>query len=114
MGNRRIATRRNARYRLRKMKGRAMAKHRRRGIAAGIALASHRWAQFDDLKHGILLLLGAWIAYFVLVELFIHTLNRITVPVMGIPLSALLAAQGCAFLFLGALYVLARRRRGPA
>jgi hypothetical protein len=66
---------------------------------------------FDGFKSGILLLLGAWIAYFVVVELFIRTLDRIIVPVLGVPLSALLVAQGSALLFLGALYVLARGGR---
>jgi hypothetical protein len=82
--------------------------------AIGIAPASNRWAQLDGLKSGILLLLGAWVAYFVVVELFIRTLNKIIVPVVGIPLSAVLAVQGCALLFLGALYLVARRGRRSA
>jgi hypothetical protein len=85
-----------------------MARHRRRMGAIGIALTSDQWARLDGFKSGILLLLGAWIAYFVVVELFIRTLDRMIVPVLGVPLSALLVAQGSALLFLGALYVLAR------
>jgi hypothetical protein len=42
------------------------------------------------------------------VELFIRTLDRIIVPVLEMPLSALVVAQGCALLFLIALYLLIR------
>src|SRR5262245_63539413 len=90
--------------------GGSMARHRRRMGAIGIALTSDQWARLDGFKSGILLLLGAWIAYFVVVDLFIRTLDRIIVPVLGVPLSALVVAQGSALLFLGALYVLARGR----
>ena len=91
--------------------GGTMTRHRRRMGAIGIAPTSDQWARLDGFKSGILLLLGAWIAYFVVVELFIRTLDRIIVPVLGVPLSALVVAQGSALLFLGALYVLARGRR---
>jgi uncharacterized membrane protein len=64
-----------------------------------------------DLKSGILLLGGAWIVYFVVVELFIRTLDTIIVPMLGMPLSTLLIAQGGTLIFVGALYLVARRAR---
>ena len=48
---------------------------------------------------------------FVIVEAFIRTLGRIIVPIVNVPLSAVLVAQGCVLLFLGALYLLARHGR---
>jgi len=88
--------------------------HRQRAKPAVISIAptSGRWAALANLKPGILLLLGAWIAYFVVVEVFIRALAGITVPVLEIPLSVLIVGQGCAVLFLGALYLLTRGQPG--
>ena len=62
-----------------------MATHGRGAKAIGIALDSDRRVRIEDLRSGILLMLGAWIAYFVVVELFIRTLDRIIVPVLDVP-----------------------------
>jgi hypothetical protein len=85
-----------------------MTTQQRGALALSIALASDHRVHLEDLKSAILLLLGAWIAYFMVVELFIRTLDRIIVPVLEMPLSALVVAQGCALLFLRALYLLIR------
>ena len=89
-----------------------MATHGRCSKAIGIALDSDRRVRIEDLRSGILLMLGAWIAYFVVVELFIRTFDRIIVPVLDVPMSTLLAAQGCALLFLATLYLVTRHGRG--
>ena len=88
-----------------------MATHGRGAKAIGITLDSDRQVRLEDLRSGILRMLGAWIAYFVVVELFIRTLDRIILPVLDVPMSALLAAQGCALLFLATLYLVTRHGR---
>jgi putative solute:sodium symporter small subunit len=65
--------------------------------------------RLEGLRRGILVMLAAWIAYFVVVEAFIRSLDRITV--LDVPLSVLAVAQGCVLLFLGMLFLVVRWRR---
>jgi hypothetical protein len=88
-----------------------MTTNRRSAGVMGVVLAFDREPKFDGLRRSMLVLLGVWIAYFVIVEAFIRTLGRIIVPIVNVPLAALLVAQGCVLLFLGALYLLARHAR---
>ena len=46
--------------------------------------------------------------YFLLVNWFVHSLNKIAVPVIGIPLGTYLAVQGAAIVFAVALFRFAR------
>ena len=46
--------------------------------------------------------------YFLLVNWFVHSLNKIAVPVLGIPLGTYLAVQGAAIVFAVALFRFAR------
>ncbi len=54
-------------------------------------------------------MLGLWVGYVLAVQMFAHTLNRIIVPVLALPLGVCLAAQGAVIVFLVALYFFARR-----
>jgi hypothetical protein len=91
--------------------GTTMTTNRRSAGVMGVVLAFDQRGDFDGLRRRMLMLLGVWIAYFVIVEAFIRTLGRIIVPIVNVPLSAVLVAQGCVLLFLGALYLLARHGR---
>ena len=53
-------------------------------------------------------MLGVWVAYFLLVNWFVHSLNKIAVPVLDIPLGVFLAVQGAAIVFAVALFRFAR------
>jgi len=53
-------------------------------------------------------MLGLWMSYFLLVNWFAHSLNKIAVPVIGVPLGVYLAVQGTAIVFAVALFRLAR------
>ena len=59
-------------------------------------------------KKLLLVMLGLWMAYFLLVNWFGHSLNKVAVPVLGIPLGTYLAAQGAAIVFAVALFRFAR------
>jgi len=63
------------------------------------------WARAKKL---LAVMLGLWIAYFLLVNWFVHSLNKIAVPVIGVPLGYYLAAQGAAIVFAVALFRFAR------
>jgi putative solute:sodium symporter small subunit len=63
------------------------------------------WARAKKL---LLAMLGVWLTYFLLVNWFVHSLNKIAVPVIGIPLGVYLAIQGAAIVFAVALFRFAR------
>ena len=67
-------------------------------------------ASWTRLKRLLLVMLGLWMTYFLLVHSFVHSLNKIAVPVLGIPLGAYLAVQGAAIVFGIALFRFARDR----
>jgi putative solute:sodium symporter small subunit len=56
------------------------------------------------VKRLLLVMLGLWMTYFLLVNTFVHSLNKIAVPVLGIPLGYYLAVQGAAIVFAIALF----------
>ena len=59
-------------------------------------------------KKLLLVMLGLWMAYFLLVNWFVHALNKVAVPVLEIPLGTYLAVQGAAIVFAVALFRFAR------
>jgi putative solute:sodium symporter small subunit len=59
-------------------------------------------------KRLLLVMAGLWMSYFLLVNWFAHSLNKIAVPVIGVPLGVYLAVQGAAIVFAVALFRLAR------
>jgi putative solute:sodium symporter small subunit len=66
---------------------------------------SPTWARAKKL---LAVMLGLWVTYFLLVNWFVHSLNKIAVPVIGIPLGTYLAVQGAAIVFAVALFRFAR------
>lgn len=66
---------------------------------------SPTWARARRL---LLVMLGVWLSYFLIVNWFVHSLNKIAVPVIGIPLGTFLAAQGAAIMFAVTLFRFAR------
>jgi putative solute:sodium symporter small subunit len=63
------------------------------------------WARAKKL---LAVMLGVWMTYFLLVNWFVHSLNKIAVPVIEIPLGTYLAVQGAAIVFAVALFRFAR------
>ena len=72
-----------------------------------LAAAQPHWARAKRL---LLVMLSVWMSYFLLVSAFVHSLNKIEIPLLGIPLGSYLAAQGAAILFVITLVRLARYR----
>jgi putative solute:sodium symporter small subunit len=70
-------------------------------------LSQDQWAR---VKRLLLVMLGLWMTYFLLVNAFVHSLNKIAVPVLGIPLGYYLAVQGAAIVFAIALFRFAKDR----
>jgi putative solute:sodium symporter small subunit len=63
------------------------------------------------MKKLLLVMLGLWMTYFLLVNWFVHSLNKIAVPVLEIPLGTYLAAQGAAIVLGVALFRFVRTAR---
>ena len=63
---------------------------------------------FARAKKLLLVMLGLWMTYFLMVNWFVHKLNKIAVPVLDIPLGTYLAVQGAAIVFAVALFRFAR------
>lgn len=61
------------------------------------------------LRKTMLAVLGAWIAYFVIINTFVCSLNKIVIPVLAMPLGFCLAIQGTVIVFGVALYALSKR-----
>jgi putative solute:sodium symporter small subunit len=76
-------------------------------LAQAIATA-HNSPLWTRAKKPLLVMLAAWLSYFLLVSWFVHSLNKIPVPVIGIPLGTYLAVQGAAIVFAIALFRFAR------
>ena len=63
------------------------------------------WSRTKNL---MLVLLGLWLLHFLVVHLFITTLNKVTVPILGFPLGFYLAVQGSLIVFVVVLCWFAR------
>ena len=80
---------------------------------AKVLLSNEQRLAWGELKKIMLATLGAWIAYFLVINMFVRSLNRIVIPVLDMPLGFCLAIQGTAVVFAVALYTLSRRGAGP-
>src|SRR3982074_1654211 len=60
------------------------------------------------LKRSMLTMLAAWLGYFIIVSMWARALNKVTVPLLDLPLGVFLVAQGTAVIFLAALVLLVR------
>jgi len=62
----------------------------------------------------MLTLLVSWAIFSFGVQTFVKSLNKVTVPVLEMPLGMYLAVQGSLIVFAILLFWLAKRRPGPA
>ena len=60
------------------------------------------------LKRSMLTMLAAWLGYFIVISMWARALNKVTVPLLDLPLGVFLVAQGTAVIFLAALVLLVR------
>ena len=60
------------------------------------------------LKRGMLAMLAGWLGYFAIISMWARALNKVTVPLLDMPLGVFLVAQGTAVIFVATLVLLAR------
>jgi putative solute:sodium symporter small subunit len=60
------------------------------------------------LRRGMITMLTVWLGYFVIISMWARALNKLTVPVLDVPLGVFLAAQGTAVMFCAALVLMVK------
>ncbi len=60
------------------------------------------------LRRVVLAMLTVWFGYFLIISMWARALNKVTVPLLDIPLGVLLVAQGTAVIFCAALVLMVR------
>jgi putative solute:sodium symporter small subunit len=78
-------------------------------VALAKVLPGNERLEWGELKRVMLTALTAWLAYFLVVNMFVRTLNKVIIPVLDMPLGVYLAVQGTVIVFAVAVYVIARR-----
>jgi putative solute:sodium symporter small subunit len=91
-----------------------MLKDWQKAAVAKALLSNEQRAAWGELRKVMLTTLGAWIAYFLVINMFVRSLNKVVIPVLDLPLGLYLAIQGTAVIFVVALYMVSRRTRGSS
>jgi putative solute:sodium symporter small subunit len=65
------------------------------------------WRKTTNL---MLVHLGLWLFFGYIVHMFVHVLNKVTIPILGFPLGFYMAAQGSLIAFVAMLFVFARQQ----
>ena len=71
----------------------------------------YRSEHWPRLKNLMLVMFGAWLAFFLVTHTFIKTLNKIVVPVLQMPLGVYMPMQAAIIVFVVAVVVLSRFNR---
>jgi putative solute:sodium symporter small subunit len=69
---------------------------------------SPHWQRFKNL---MLVMFGAWLAFFFVTHMFIKSLNKIVVPLLQLPLGSYMPIQAAMIVFAVTLFSLARATR---
>jgi putative solute:sodium symporter small subunit len=69
-------------------------------------VTAHNSPLWARLKKLLLIMLGVWLSYFLLVSWFVHSLNKIAL--LGVPLGTCLAVQGALVMFAVTLFRFSR------
>ena len=54
--------------------------------------------------------LGIWFFFGYIIHMFVNTLNKVTIPILGFPLGFYMAAQGALIVFVVQLFLFARQQ----
>jgi len=66
------------------------------------------WTHWPRFKNLMLVMFGAWLAFFFVTHAFIKTLNKIVVPVLDLPLGFYMPVQAAMIVFVVTLFWFAR------
>jgi len=68
----------------------------------------YQWTHWPRFKNLMLVMFGAWLAFFFVTHAFIKTLNKIVVPVLDLPLGFYMPVQAAMIVFVVTLFWFAR------
>jgi putative solute:sodium symporter small subunit len=54
--------------------------------------------------------LGVWFFFGFIIHMFVHALNKVTIPILGFPLGFYMAAQGSLIVFVVQLFLFAKQQ----
>ncbi len=58
----------------------------------------------------MLIHLGIWFFFGYVIHMFVHVLNKVTIPILGFPLGFYMAAQGSLIVFVVQLFLFAKQQ----
>ena len=58
----------------------------------------------------MLIHLGVWFFFGFIIHMFVYTLNKVTIPILGFPLGFYMAAQGSLIVFVVQLFLFAKQQ----
>jgi putative solute:sodium symporter small subunit len=65
------------------------------------------WRKTTNL---MLIHLGIWFFFGYVIHMFVHVLNKVTIPILGFPLGFYMAAQGSLIVFVVQLFLFAKQQ----
>ena len=72
-----------------------------------VANQEEHWRKTTNL---MLIHLGIWFFFGYVIHMFVHVLNKVTIPILGFPLGFYMAAQGSLIVFVVQLFVFAKQQ----
>jgi putative solute:sodium symporter small subunit len=66
---------------------------------------------WSAIRNPLFVLLGFWLTFFLIVHASLRALNKLMIPVIGVPLGYYVAAQGSAAVLVAFLYLLTSKQR---
>ena len=70
-----------------------------------------QWTHWPRFKNLMLVMFGLWLTFFFVIHTFVRSLNKITVPVLDLPLGIYMPVQAAIIVFLVSLFWFARATR---
>ena len=74
-------------------------------------LTVYHWTHWPRFKNLVLVMFGAWLALFFVTHTFMQSLNKIVVPLLGLPLGSSVPVQAAVIVFSVTLFWFARSTR---
>ena len=74
-------------------------------------LTVYLWTHWPRFKNLMLVMFGAWLAFFFITSTFMKSLNKIIVPLVDLPLGSYMPIQAAVIVFAVTLFWFARATR---
>jgi putative solute:sodium symporter small subunit len=74
-------------------------------------LTVYLWTHWPRFKNLMLVMFGAWLAFFFVTSMFMKSLNKIVVPLLDLPLGSYMPIQAAMIVFAVTLFWFARATR---